>query len=334
MKNQKFYLLLLFIFLSSFAVKAQLNQTYRFQVSFEEIANLTYQLDCLNDFTYCQKADYEKLWQNEFLKSDNDRKMLEAWKEIRGRYTEQIDMPSAIKFPIINRMDYINSADKIQIAVFQAKNIEEYLTRLDLLVLPKDREKFEEVVRYFQKTFTVWWEKEAKQNGQTFATKTNEILSSAKIKDNINRFYNFYQPSLPKDYLISFDLFYRPNLVKSGTSGRALENHLLVEFLANEHPAERIDVVLHEFCHFLLGSMSDEDYLQLQTKFLQAKRPTAVPAFNLLNESLATAFGNGMIARLFIPKDEWQKYVDVKNSFYNNPNIDQSAKAILPILDD
>ena len=334
MKNLKFYLSALIIFSSFLAVKAQQNQPFRFQVSFEEIANLTYQLDCLNDFTYCQKDDYRKLWETDFLKTDDDRKMLAAWKEIRARYSKEFEISSGKQFPIIKPINYINSADKIQIAGFQAKNIEDYLTRLDLLVLPKEREQFEKIIRHFKPNFAVWWEKEAKQKGQTFAAKTDELLNSAKIKDNIARFYNFYQPSLPENYLVTFDMFYRPNLVKSGSSGRALENHLLVEFLEGEHPAQRIDVVLHEFCHFLLGSLSDEDYFQLQNKFLQTNRPAAVPAFNLMNESLASALGNGIIARLFTPEDEWQKYLAAKGSFYNNPNIDQAAKAILPIMDD
>ena len=313
-------------------IKAQ-NTSFRFAVSFEAIPNLTYQMDCITDFTYCQKRDYQKLWDDEFLKSAKDHKLLEDWRIIRGRYTKEIEMETDTEFPILARMNFLNSADKIQIAGFQAKNIEDYLTRLDLLVLPKERERFEKVVRHFEARFLNWWEKEANQKGQIFAAKTKELLNSEKIKNEIAKFYDFYQPTLPENYTVNFNLFYRPNLVKTGSSGRAMENHLLVEFLADEHPAQRIDVVLHEFCHFLYSSVSDEDYSQLQKKFLQTKKQTAVPAFNLLNESLATAFGNGIIARLFTPTDEWEKYIAAKGSFYNNPHIDQAAKELLPFLE-
>ncbi len=53
-----------------------------------------------------------------------------------------------------------------------------------------------------------------------------------------------------------------------------------------------------------------------------------------MNETLATAFGNGMIARAARPPAAFDKYAARKNSFYNNDSTDRAAKAILPMLDE
>lgn len=59
----------------------------------------------------------------------------------------------------------------------------------------------------------------------------------------------------------------------------------------------------------------------------------AVAAFNLLNESLATALGNGIFAKTHLSKTEWDASYEREKSFYNEYYIDQSAKVIIPFLE-
>ncbi len=325
--------LILIIFLFFFSVSAQ-NQPFRFAVNFDEFTNLTYQLDCLTGFNYCNQQDFDALWKQEFLKDETDKQMFENWRKIRGRYQKSFEIESEIEFPLDRRATSTNLSDKIQIAGFQARNLDDYLTRLDLLVVPREREEFAKVIRHFQPRFSAWWSREAKEKGANFAQKTEELLNSQLIKENTAKFYNFYQPSLPTNYLITFDLMFRPNLVKEGSSGYSMENHLVVEFFPNENPKSRIDVVLHEFCHFLLNSVSPEKHIELQNLFLKSGRATAIPAFGLLDEGLASAFGNGIIVRAISKPEIWKKYFETERSFYNNPNIDKAGKAILPLIDD
>lgn len=314
-------------------VKAQ-NQPFRFEVNFSEFTNLTFQLDCLNNFAYCTLPDYQALWQKEFLKTDEDKKMLDSWGKIRGRYQKYFEIENKVKFPIVPNSAGVSLSTKIQIAGFQAKNLDDYLSRLDLLVLPSEREEFAKVIKHFQPKYSVWWEKEAKIKGAAFDQKTKQLLADERVNGNIVKFYNFYQPNLPDDYLITFNLFYRPQLVKAGSGGQAVENQLVVEFLPDENPKRRIDVVLHEFCHFLLNSLPPEKYAELQGLFIKSGRASAIPAYGLLDESLASALGNGIIARLFTTPESWKEYLAFERSFYNNPNIDKAGKAILPLLDD
>lgn len=329
----KLLLILIFIFLCLNNISAQ-SQPFRFVVNFEAFTNLTYQLDCLTNFNYCHQEDFAALWKQEFLKDDADKTMLENWRKIRGRYQKTFEVENDLKFPLDRRATSTNLSDKIQIGGFQAKNLDEYLTRLDLLVVPREREEFAKVIRHFQPKFSEWWAREAKEKGVAFAKKTEELLDSQLIKENTAKFYNFYQPSLPTNYLVTFDLMFRPNLVKAGSSGYSMENHLVVEFFPTENPKNRIDVVLHEFCHFLFNSITPEKHIELQNIFLKSGRVSAVPAFSLLDEGLASAFGNGIIVRAIAKPEIWQKYLATEMSFYGNPNIDKAGKTILPVVDD
>jgi hypothetical protein len=329
---KKFFILL--ILLTSFATIRGENYPFRFVVNFGEFANLTYHLDCLNNLAYCTASDYQALWEKEFLNTDADKKMLENWGNLRNRYQNFFELDENLKFPIDRRVAAFNLGTKIQIAGLRSKNIDEYLSQMDLLVIHFERKDFAKVIKHFQPRFSAWWKKEAEMKGTKFAKEMEKLFLSNEIKTNIFKFYNFYQPNLPKDYPVTFNLFYRPQLKNDGASGQALDNQLLVEFFPNQKPRQRIDVVLHEFCHFMFSSIPLEKHLELQNIFIKSGRESSFPAFGLLNEALASAFGNGIITRSFLTSENWKKYLETERSFYNNQNIDQASKAILPVLDD
>lgn len=321
-----YYFLLFSIAFLSTAVAAQ----FRVNVRFNEIANLTYQLDCVGNLPVnCSAQNLNDLWKREFLKSDEDRRMLKEWKRLRELYSAQVQINKSSE-----NNSYFALFDKIRIAGFQAASIEDYLTKLDLLTSPSDRREFERVVRNFAPRFNVWWRSEATKTGDKFAAATDRLLRSPKVAAPLKEFYDFYQPALPDDYEINFNLFFIPDSVKEASSGQQLQNYSLMEFRAKESPAQRIDIAVHELCHFFYDNMPPEAQAKLAESFRAQSRAAATPAYNLLNETLATAFGNGMIARAVTPPAEYEKYIAAKKSFYNNDAIDRAAKAVLPWLDE
>lgn len=327
MRIKRLFILLIVISFISITVEAQIQA----RIKFGEIPNLTYQLDCVGDLPInCSRQNLGDLWTREFLKTDEDRRMLKEWARLRDFYSKDVQLSKETD------ADYssISIFNKIRIAGFQANGVDDYLARLDLLTVPADRASFERVVRYFEPRFKIWWQAEATKSGDEFAKKTETLLRSPKIAEPIRQFYNFYQPVLPKDYEISFNLFYIPASVKEASSGQQLENYSLMEFKSGETPEQRVDIAVHELCHFFYANTKPEIRARMQAKFQESNRAAAVPAFNLLNESLAAAFGNGMIARAVTPAAEFDKYLAAKKSFYNNSSIDRAAKAILPMLDE
>jgi hypothetical protein len=318
-----------FLFFLLFFVSIAANAQIQVRVKFNEIPNLTYQLDCVADLPVnCSRANLGELWKREFLKTEQDRSMLKEWAQIRSNYDKTVEIGENKE-----GNSYLNLFEKIRIAGFQANNISDYVARLDLLTNPSDRNSFERVIRHFQPKFQNWWQREASKPGGEFADQTGALLNSPKISGQIKQFYKFYSPELPADYEISFNLFYIPDFVKEPSSGQQLQNYSLMEFKPKEKPEQRIDIVIHELCHFFFESMKAKDKAKLRENFYAQKRAAAIPAFNLLNEALASAFGNGMIARIVTPKDKFEQYVTAKQSFYNNDSIDRAAKASLAWLD-
>lgn len=320
------YLLLFLIVFSATDARAQ----FRVRVKFGEIANLTYQLDCVANLPVnCSAGNLGELWKREFLKSEEDRRMLKEWARLREVYSQNVRLGKTG-----SESSYVSLFDKIRIAGFQASGVEDYAQKLDLLTNPADRRQFERVIRHFQPRFNAWWRREVVKSGDRFARQTDALLRSPKIFGQVKAFYGFYAPVLPADYEISFNLFYIPDTIKEPSSGQQLQNYSLMEFKAKEKPAQRIDIAVHELCHFFYDNMPPENYEKLRAAFYAEKRAGAIPAFNLLNETLASAFGNGMIARTVTPRAEFEKYVAAKQSFYNNAGVDRAAKAVLPWLDE
>ncbi len=306
----------------------------RFTVNFEELPNLTYQLDCVTGHATCHAADFRALWDREFLRSDDDRKQLAEWKAARDRYVTTYQLPSdGETFPIEPPHASVDVSQRIAVAGLQARSLSDYLTRLDLLVLPRDRAVFEQVVRCFEPRFAVWWNR-SRAHGAAFARSSRRLLTTKPIAALIEQFVAFYRPHILGGDAVEFDLLLRPGFVKDAFRAQAIDRHLAVEFLPEEPPTDRIDVALHEFCHFLFASRTARQEAELQGHLGKQPHDRVLPAFNLLDEALATALGNGVVRRALITPERWQAYLATDQSFYARAHIDRAAKAMLPIVDD
>ena len=305
----------------------------RFRVELSEIANLTYQLDCLGGFVSCVEEDYKALWDERFLKTPEDRKQLAEWEDLRQRYQLEVSLPASEDSPLIPRHSEINLFVKLRIAGLQAADLEDYLSRLELLVAPADRTRFARVLRHFLPSFDTWWQAEALPRGRPMAQKIEALLGTPEVAGPLARIERFYAPALDPESTLRLALMARPARASENTSGQQVESTAVVEFLPDERPEDRIDVVIHELCHFFFDSAADGSFAELQKRFAAAGRPAATPAYNLLNEALATALGNGMIGRAVLEPEEFEKTLAREGSFYNYPNVDRAGKALLPVLD-
>ncbi len=304
------------------------------KMHFSPIANLVYQLDCVSEtIKHCSRHAYEDLWHSEFLKNAEDQKQIDNWSELANRYNSSVDLESEESYAKTGRVDAIQLSTKLRIASFQSASIEEYFNRLDLVVIPKDRQKFEAVIRYFYPRFEKWWSKTAEPTGKTFTKEMGALLVRPDILKKLKDYAHFYQAALPQEFEIHFNLFYRPDF-KEPTRGQQIENYSVSEFLPSEKPVDRVDVIIHELCHFYYGISSDEAFVKFRASFKNLHKAEALGAYNLFNESIATALGNGMINKLNMAPMQWQKYLAKPLSFYNDYYIDRAAKATMPWLEE
>jgi len=303
------------------------------QVHFSPIANLVYQLDCISGaLARCSQKSYQNLWDQNFIKSDVDRAKIKAWGELMNRYQSQLELSESKHLLVSGRFQGVDLSTKIRIASFQSQTKEDYASRLDLVVIPRDRERFEDVIRHFYPRFDQWWKSTAQPQGKSFAQGTETLLKSDAIASKIRQFARFFAIALPQNYIVHLNLFYRADF-KEATSATQLENYALAEFLASETPEERIDVIVHELCHFFLASAPDEKMAELQKNFEASGKTSSRSAYNLLDETLATALGNGIINKLTMKKERWERYSTKEHSFYSDPHIDRAAKSILPWIE-
>lgn len=313
-----------------FAASGVVHAQFQVRVRLNEIANLTYQLDCVSDLPIsCSQRNFTELWNRQFIKSATDREMIADWKRLREVYSQDFKLSDD------EGGEYsVSIFEKLRIAGFQSDSVEDYTKRLDLLTAPVDRDSFERIIRNFEPRFKTWWQRETAESGDVFAKQTDALLRSPKISVPLKQFYNFYEPVLPDNYELTFNLFYTPDFFDEPTNGQQIQNYSVAEFNPGEKPEQRVDVIVHELCHFLFENAKPENEEQLEKRFYALNRAAAIPAYNLLNESLATAFGNGIIARAVSPNIEYARYASKPRSFYNNDGIDRAAKVNLLWIDE
>lgn len=316
------------VILSTFQIHAKVET----EVRFAPVANFAYQLECVSGAAnHCSRKNYEKLWETDFLKTPEDKEMIQRWSSLMKRYGKSVSVHPDEKISNSPRYIGINLATKIRIASLQASGLNDYLERLDLVFQTQDRVEAEKIIRHFYPRFEKWWYKVASQRGANFKQRIEALLLKKKNKELLDKFARFYEAELPDKYPLSLNLYYRPDLVNENTAGQQLQNYSVVEFLEDESPSDRIDVIMHELCHFLYISGPEDKFDRLQTEL--SKTRDGVSSYNLLNEALATTFGNGMVARANYKQDNWEKYAAREMSFYSDFQIDKAAKTILPWLD-
>jgi hypothetical protein len=88
---------------------------------------------------------------------------------------------------------------------------------------------------------------------------------------------------------------------------------------------------MHELFHYFFATSKRKDAARLANRFAESDDPLAYPAWGLLDESLAAAFGNGMVLQKLDPK-ELQRRLARRYGLYSDEFIDPVARKLLPRL--
>jgi hypothetical protein len=304
----------------------------RFNLTLRPIANLTYQLDVITGhLPWESSANYRLLWEEKFLSSKEDREVLAIWKKEREVKNENAS-ESLKGFPIEPISIDSSIENSIRVAGFDAENSFEYGKSLSRIVSKQRAKLLAHVVNHFSRKFNAWWNTDALSDGIKFRNDLYSQLNQPKILHRFGQFVNFYKGKNSPFSEIPISLLFRPNRIQEPTSGQQLADHAIIQFIPGEASVQRVSVAIHEMCHYLYMSAPANLHSRLQTEFLNSKKPHSLAAYNLLNEALATAFGSGLIEPELRSPENFKRYAERRLSFYNNPMIDQGAKAIYPWL--
>lgn len=311
-------------------------KSFTFQFHISEIGNLTHQLDCLSGIYSDDDGGYQKLWSSKLGWSKDDSTQLMIWRDLRqkyqGEFTNEQKEETRSKYPLPNEIgNKVLIQNRLLFASLLSGNVEEYRKYLELLVLPGDVAAILKVVAHFYQRFHLWWQSDAERILSKRAEQYPAIFKEKSLLEFSERVAAFYKAEMPADYVIYFHLLLKPE--SDSAHSQQIENHALIEFTEKQETKDQLPLVIHEFCHHLYRLATRNQQEKLVRAFIEASPAYSLAAYNLMDEALATAIGNGLVMKMVTKEpDEFQKYLAQEESFYNDRFIDLAAKALMPVV--
>jgi hypothetical protein len=304
---------------------------YVFRAS--KFTNLAYELDCLAGLTHCSKPAFEPIWRDELGGLDAaDEQALKDWHALRYRYGGRIQKRDddsladpGLPLPLHGRQ----FESRVRLATYTAGDIGRFAQNVALFFDPPDVRRAVDILGRFAPRFERHWRKVApvlERAVHDFPA----TLRQKKLDQLVDQVARFYGADLPAGSEITFDLVARP-VHDSASNAEPIVNHALVEVIPGEAPEDRLDVVLHELFHYFYASAKHADLVALLQRFAGSSDPLAYPAHGVLDESLATALGNGIALRRIDAK-RLDKRLARPRGLYADDLIDAVSKKLLEPL--
>jgi hypothetical protein len=303
----------------------------RFVVS--EIGNLVYQLDCLSGKEPCA---FEALWKKRLGWTPEDDDLLVARKRLTGRYKGSVtlgdqgdDGPLLVDYP-----QRLTSHRKVLRAALEARDIDDYQRRLEMVMLPQDAAEVTRMTARLLPRFRVFF-REARPRLDRVAGVFKGYLGRPAIAELLRRAVAFFEVPNPGQQRAEFPLISIPPEWKGRTRGDQFENQAMMEVKADDTPDfVHFSIALHEGFHYLYGTSSAENTRKLVAAFARSADPGAATAYSLINEVLASTLSAGLVQKLFETPQEWQVRLHKPGTYYQITTVDAVARAMVPWLED
>jgi hypothetical protein len=298
----------------------------RFVFRASPLANLTFQLDCLAELAPCSVDAYRAQWQP----TDEDNLALADWKTIRTRYDARVEDGIAPKEPVVLPLPHHPDSlgDSLRIAGFGARDLDEYLGRVGMIIRPSEVAKLRQVIERFRPRFDQRWQA-ARARLEAAAKAYASLVGKPEIAALVDKIGAFYRADRNADQV--FELMARPKDT-TNTYAQMLASVAIVEVMEGDPAARQLPVVLHELFHRWFASSPIDDQAQLARHVIGSNDPLAGPAWGLLDEVLATLFGNGLVQRA-VDGGEFERVRTTPLAMYADAPIDAGAKALLDDAD-
>ncbi len=196
---------------------------------------------------------------------------------------------------------------------------------------PLDAENFR-VLGKFSPRFERWWQNGSGEHATRMQRRLHSHLDAETTRillENLQRFHRI------NDDIESFDVdvITAPGGDTRATHAEVRGNSARVESIMGESSSARVGVVLHEAAHYLYAQTSTDHRSEIRGWFLDNPSAWSLAAYNLLNEAIASAFGNALAEKPLLSDERYQRLLDLPESLYADAYVDRAAKAVLPILE-
>jgi hypothetical protein len=306
------------------------------------IGNLFYQLECLAERLRCSQIAYHDLWDEIGFGSDGDLLALQrlvttldiynTWARLGPRADSDSDSSFGPEIVDLGPLtsESISILNRIRIAAYGSSTLDMLSQRLGLLMHPADVAEVTFALAHFLPRFEEWWAGGSSEQLVEFRHELRVALDSqgSEFIPAIANLYGVDVESHPLPVVVH--LVARP-LNPSSINGQMIENHAVIEVLENEGAEQRIGVLMHEISHFFFSSAPLDFHHQRLDGALRVGDSRASAALGLMNESIATAIGNGVVEER-IRGEDFQQYFESERSFYDGQQVDAAAKAIFTLV--
>ncbi len=218
-----------------------------------------------------------------------------------------------------------NTWDLMTIASARCQTLYELKIATVGLLPNSDQHQLFETLMYFDTIYSdlIWNDNLTKL--AAYATQLNDYAQNRNIDELFQKLSSFYGSSWDRD--VPFKVCLYPIPAKRGNSTATPKGNIVTcgVLLDDYNFANTLGVVFHELCHLLYREQSVELQNQFESWFTQAKEPSKLLAYQLIDEAMATALGNGWIYEKItgsIDTAEW----------YNDYYINRFAKNSYPLI--
>jgi hypothetical protein len=303
----------------------------RFVFQSSATSNLVYQIACLARSLTCSREAFAELWKNDLGWTKEDDEQIDRWRRLTTRYDAKIELvpEGGAAFPYwwSSPAGEVNSAAKLGLSGYGAADARDFGARVSLVVAPSHVEQARAVVLHFQPRFERWWEAGPRAHVESFGARVVGLMDEKHIFGLIDQLARVDGDDPARSPPVYVHYVARPP--KAGVEvNQMIENHSLVETRVGEDPGEMLDGTLHEIQHYFFREVP----YRLGPAFVKSPRASALSAFNLLDEAMATASQALVLRSLFGPTKVADKLARPR-SLYDDDAIDRVGKALIPTLE-
>jgi hypothetical protein len=261
----------------------------------------------------------KKIFEESKFNNSASLEKIKEFKELdsaQGRFLDFTHLPK-------ERFGGISIRSQISIQSAFAKDLNDYRERILGLMTYSELNKFFIVLSYFEPIYDqlIW------RNSQKELNRTVEVFKQKAVLWKMDKLFvksaKFYSSSWPDNQNFRVSLYPIPRGANMSNAQSFGSFESVGIILGDKNIEGKFGVVFHELCHSLYDAQSAEIQKQWDKWFIESTSKYGPLTNKWINESLATALGNGWAyvkAKGKMDKQEW----------YHHDKINGLAQAIYP----
>ncbi|MCW9000254.1 MAG: hypothetical protein OQK04_16215, partial [Kangiellaceae bacterium] len=260
-----------------------------------------------------------EIFQDSEFNDAEARKRLQLLSELNLGYS--YELKSKAKY----RHNSIQIRDIFVMAGARSKDLNDFSERTFGLLPNNDHKELIDALRYFEAAYLeLIWEPSQKflnKNLSDITKKATQLDMATKFKQ-VSDLY-----AAEWNFDISFEVYISPIPRSSGHSMATPQGNVLSMLVLDGQDLEsQLSIVFHELVHILFINQNPDLQQSIEKWFLQSASSYKAKAYQIFDEAMATAIGNGWFYKYVFGKLDEQDW-------YYTPYVNRQAKSIYKLVE-